>query len=79
MIMSNVPGPVNQLELDGNVVDSAMVWPPLISDTGISVAIFSYAGKIRVSVKVDSAVISDPMVLMDNFTLEVEDLVRCSQ
>jgi hypothetical protein len=52
-----------------------MVWPPLVSETGISVAVFSYAGKIRVSVKVDTAVISDPMVLMDNFTKEVEDLV----
>ena len=52
-----------------------MVWPPLVSDTGISVAIFSYAGKIRVSVKVDTAVISNPMVLMENFTKEVEDLV----
>ena len=59
----------------GNVVESAMVWPPLVSETGISVAVFSYAGKIRVSVKVDTAVISDPMVLMDNFTKEVEDLV----
>ena len=52
-----------------------MVWPPLVSGTGISVALFSYAGKIRVSVKVDSSVISDPMVLMENFTKEVEDLV----
>lgn len=52
-----------------------MVWPPLISDTGISVAVFSYAGNIRVCVKVDTAVISDPMILMDNFTKEVEDLV----
>jgi predicted NBD/HSP70 family sugar kinase len=52
-----------------------MVWPPLVSETGISVAVFSYAGKIRVSVKVDTAVISDPMVLMENFTKEVEDLV----
>ena len=101
------------------------VWPPLVSDTGISVAIFSYAGKIRLSgyilygkthigymqspdsfsqclerirrlllstcltmkyipvsvkvigtlVKVNTAVISNPMVLMENFTKEVEDLV----
>lgn len=79
MVMSNVPGPLNQLELEGNIVESAMVWPPLVSDTGISVAVFSYAGKIRVSVKVDSAVISDPKVLIDNFTKEVEDLVRFSE
>jgi hypothetical protein len=59
----------------GNVVESAMVWPPLVNDAGISVAIFSYAGKIRVSVKVDTSVISDPMVLMEYFTKEVEDLV----
>ena len=78
MVMSNVPGPLNHLELEGNVVESAMVWPPLVSDTGISVAVFSYAGKIRVTVKADSAVISDPMVLIDNFTKEVEDLVRMS-
>ena len=76
MVMSNVPGPTNQLELVGNVVESAIVWPPLVSDTGISVAVFSYAGKIRVSVKVDTGVISNPMELMDDFTLEVEDLVR---
>ena len=75
MVMSNVPGPLNQLQLVGNAVESAMVWPPLVSETGISVAIFSYAGKIRVSVKVDTAVISDPMILMDYFTKEVEDLV----
>ena len=59
----------------GNVVESAMVWPPLVSGTGITVAVFSYAGKIRVSVKVDTAVISNPMTLMEKFTEEVEDLV----
>ena len=79
LVMSNVPGPLNKLVLEGNVVESVMVWPPLVSDTGISVAVFSYAGKIRVTVKADSAVISDPTVLVDNFTKEVEDLVRYCQ
>ena len=79
LVMSNVPGPLNKLVLEGNVVESAMVWPPLMNDTGVSVAAFSYAGKIRVTVNADSAVISDPTVLTDNFPKEVEDLVRYCQ
>lgn len=80
LIMSNVPGPLNKMVIGGDIVESIMVWPPLVGGTGMSTAIFSYADTIRLNVKVDSSVFPDPKVLTNNFQQEIDELFEiCSK
>lgn len=77
MIFSNVPGPLSPFEINGQEVATALAWPPLISDTGISVAVLSYAGTLRMSVLSDKAVIANPNKLTHEFELELKKMYEC--
>ena len=74
LIMSNVPGPLNQMVIGGDEVESIMVWPPLIGGTGMSTAIFSYAGTLRLNIKADTSVFPNPKLLADYFQMEIDEL-----
>ena len=74
LILSNVPGPLSPLVIDGNVVETAIAWPPLVSDTSMSIAVFSYAGFLRMSVLTDKAVLTDPARLTADFAQEFQDM-----
>lgn len=74
LILSNVPGPLSELELNGSAIESVMAWPPLMSDTSMSISMFSYAGKLRMSVMTDRAVMSNPSKLTDMFMDEFNDM-----
>lgn len=77
MIFSNVPGPLSPFEINGQEVATALAWPPLVSDTGISVAVLSYAGTVRMSVLSDKAVIANPNKLTHEFELELKKMYEC--
>ena len=72
LILSNVPGPLNELEMASNKVETVIPWPPLISDTSMSVSVFSYAGSVRLAVLTDKAVMSHPSKLTDRFVHEFQ-------
>ncbi|KAK3752745.1 hypothetical protein QZH41_018701 [Actinostola sp. cb2023] len=74
LILSNVPGPLRELELNGSAIESVIAWPPLMSDTSMSISVFSYAGKLRMSVMTDKAVICNPTKLTDVFMDEFNDM-----
>ncbi|XP_001633379.2 putative diacyglycerol O-acyltransferase MT1809 [Nematostella vectensis] len=74
LILSNVPGPLSSLEMSGNEVETVIAWPPLMSDTSMSVAVFSYAGTLRMSVMTDKAVMSDPSILTEHFIAEFNEM-----
>ena len=77
MIFSNVPGPLSPFEISGQEVVTALAWPPLVSDTGISVAVFSYAGTLRMCVLSDKAVLANPNKLTHEFELELKEMYEC--
>ncbi|KAK2574271.1 putative diacylglycerol O-acyltransferase [Acropora cervicornis] len=77
VIFSNVPGPLSPFEINGQEVATALAWPPLVSDTGISVAVLSYAGTLRMSVLSDKAVIANPNNLTHEFELELKKMYEC--
>lgn len=74
LILSNVPGPLTPFEIGGKEVKTAIAWPPLVSDTGMSIAVFSYAGTLRMGVLSDKAVLADPGKLAENFIEEFEEM-----
>lgn len=74
LILSNVPGPLNELQITSNKVETIIPWPPLISGTSMSVSVFSYAGSVRVAVLADEAALSQPSKLTDRFVQEFKEL-----
>jgi len=77
LILSNVPGPLSPFEINGKEVVTAIAWPPLVSDTGMSIAVFSYAGTLRMSVLSDKAVLANPAKLTEKFIEEFEEMYKC--
>jgi len=77
LILSNVPGPLTPFEIGGKEVVIAIPWPPLVSDTGMSITVFSYAGTLRMSVLSDKAVLANPGKLTEMFIEEFEEMYEC--
>jgi WS/DGAT/MGAT family acyltransferase len=53
LIISNVPGPLEELTLDGVRVRDLMFWVPCSGNLGLGVSVLSYAGRIRLGVNAD--------------------------
>jgi diacylglycerol O-acyltransferase len=53
LIISNVPGPLEELALDGVRVRDLMFWVPCSGNLGLGVSVLSYAGRIRLGVNAD--------------------------
>ena len=70
-VMTNVPGPREQLHLKGSRLQHIMPWVPRAGSIGLGVSIFSYNGTVRVGVACDAHLIPDPSTIvtgfMDNF------------
>ncbi len=58
--LTNVPGPASPLTLVGAPVRSLMGWVPTTGDQPIGICIFSYAGRVSVTVASDARMIPDP-------------------
>ncbi len=71
LVYSNVPGPVEKIQVAGDVIDSMMVTPPLAFDLGVSIAVLTYAGTLRMTVLSDERVIKEPGKLTQAFQDEV--------
>ncbi|XP_068748665.1 putative diacyglycerol O-acyltransferase Mb3154c [Montipora capricornis] len=77
LIFSNVPGPLSPFEINGQEVVNVIAWPPLISDTGMSVTVFSYVGTLRMCVLSDKAVLANPSKLTQTFEQEFQEMYNC--
>jgi diacylglycerol O-acyltransferase / wax synthase len=63
LVVTNVPGPSDRLRIADASIDAVLIWAPCSGSIGISVSIFSYAGKVTVGFMTDRALISDPKPL----------------
>jgi diacylglycerol O-acyltransferase / wax synthase len=76
MVLTNVPGPRSTVTLAGTPVAGVLVWAPCSGSVGMSVSVFSYAGKVTVGFLVDDALVDDPQQLADGFR---RDLLRTAR
>ena len=60
MVLTNVPGPRQPVTLAGTPVRGVLVWAPCSGGVGMSVSVFSYAGKVSVGFLVDAGLVADP-------------------
>jgi diacylglycerol O-acyltransferase len=79
MVLTNVPGPRRPLQLTGRRLDGILVWAPCSGSVGMSVTIFSYAGKVTVGFMAAQRLVPDPQVLADGFRAELLTLARLTR
>jgi WS/DGAT/MGAT family acyltransferase len=65
MVLTNVPGPRTRLSVAGTQMAGVLVWAPCSGSIGMSVSIFSYAGKVTVGFLTDAGLVPDPRSLAD--------------
>ena len=53
LIISNVPGPLEEFTMDGVRVRGVMFWVPCSGNLGLGVSVLSYAGRMRLGVNAD--------------------------
>ncbi len=73
-VLTNVPGPQVPLSVEGHRLRSMVFWVPQRDLIGIGVSIFSLAGRLRVGVIADAALLPDPGALIAAFEDEFEAL-----
>jgi diacylglycerol O-acyltransferase / wax synthase len=74
-VMTNVPGPQQQLYLGGSLIGGMMFWVPQSGDIGLGVSILSYNGEVRFGVVADRGLCPDPDRVIDGFAPEFEKLM----
>ena len=73
-VMTNVPGPQEQLHIKGRRVQNVMPWVPRAGHIGLGVSIFSYNGEVRLGIACDGHLVSDPDTIIEGFELEFDEL-----
>jgi WS/DGAT/MGAT family acyltransferase len=76
MVLTNVPGPRRPLSVAGTRLAGVLVWAPCSGSIGMSVSIFSYAGKVTVGFLTDAGLVPDPGSLADATRAEILSLAR---
>jgi len=75
-VVTNVPGPREQVYLAGTPVGGVLVWAPCSGTIGMTVSIFSYTGEVTVGFMADSGVVKDPDSFVKAFEAELEGLCQ---
>jgi WS/DGAT/MGAT family acyltransferase len=81
-VMTNVPGPRQELALAGRPIREIFFWVPQSGRVGLGISIFSYAGHVRLGLASDTGLIPDPELIVEGFHEEFEELrarARASQ
>jgi len=79
MVLTNVPGPRRKLSIAGTPLAGVLVWAPCSGSVGMSVSIFSYAGKVTVGFLTDAGLVPEPQVLADAARAEALAIARAAQ
>jgi WS/DGAT/MGAT family acyltransferase len=75
-VVTNVPGPRSEIYFAGSPVGGVLVWAPCSGSIGMTVSIFSYAGKVTVGFMTDTGLVPDPQPLVKAFETELRALCR---
>ena len=75
-VMTNVPGPREEIYLAGKAMRSMMFWVPQSARLGLGVSILSYAGQVRLGVATDSGLVPDPQSIIEAFQDEMTAMME---
>jgi WS/DGAT/MGAT family acyltransferase len=75
-VMTNLPGPREEIFLAGKAMRSMMFWVPQSARLGLGVSILSYAGQVRLGVATDSGLVPDPQTIIEAFQEEMTAMME---
>ena len=75
-VITNVPGPTEQLHIVGAPIDTIMFWVPQAGDIGLGISLISMNGTVRIGVGADAAYAPEPEALVEAFETEFTALVE---
>lgn len=75
VMVTNVPGPPVPLAVAGHALRSIAVWAPTAGHIAVGVSLVSYAGKVRLSIASDTALVPDPESIVHRFERDVDELL----
>ncbi len=73
-VMTNVPGPSEQLYFVGVPLSGLMFWVPTPAQLGLGISIISYAGKVLVGFATDASLAPNPKEIVAGFEAEVAEM-----
>jgi WS/DGAT/MGAT family acyltransferase len=73
-IITNVPGPKEQLFLAGSPINMLMAWVPQSGRIGLGISIISYNGNVWLGLATDQGLVPDPEKIIDYFYDEFDGL-----
>ena len=79
MVLTNVPGPRRARSVAGTPLGGVLVWAPCSGSVGMSISIFSYAGKVTVGFLTDAGLVPDPQALADAARAEALAIGRAAR
>jgi diacylglycerol O-acyltransferase len=79
LVVTNVPGPRETVYLAGSRMLDMIFWVPHPSGLSCGISILSYSGKVRVGVRSDTALVSDPERIAREFEKEIGDWIGCGE
>ncbi len=74
-VLTNVPGPQEQLYFTGQPIESIMFWVPQSGRLGMGISIFSYNGTVTLGVATDTGLVPDPDRIVAGFHHAYEELL----
>lgn len=75
-VMTNMPGPRQQLYLAGKPIRDFFFWVPQSGRVGLGFAICSYNGRIRVGIGTDAGLVPEPVEIVEEFHAEIDEMRR---
>ncbi len=76
MVLTNVPGPTRTVSFAGTPLRGVLAWAPCSGSVGMSVSVYSYAGKVTVGFLTDAGLVSEPDRLVEHFRAELRLIGR---
>ena len=77
LVVSNVPGPKEALRIAGAPLSELMFWVPHPAPSvGVGISLISYAGRVSIGVRADTAVVDEPQELIDAIEESFEEMRR---
>jgi WS/DGAT/MGAT family acyltransferase len=78
-VMTNLPGPNQQLYMVGKPITDMIVWVPRSARLSLGVSIMSYAGNVRMGVATDAGLVPDPERIVDGFHAEFDIMLELAR
>src|SRR6202012_885216 len=70
LVVSNVPGPREQLRVAGATIEEFYSVGPLVAGSGLNITVWSYADQLNISVLADATTLADAHEVTEALTRE---------